>query len=175
MLCNRKIPRTNILVDYTWEVRIPRKIWEKVKERADQQDVTYSWVVRFCVFTALKKSNQKRFNEAVVEFHNRRNIGATKKESHHRFQMCLYGEDQSWLRIRAMEVKTSVTSLILTSLLMFLDDLEKFSQSTRTSVQQVIKVFRSCNTKCDFSSEIPLRFHQFLERFHWNSTNTPYW
>ncbi|MCB1202529.1 MAG: hypothetical protein KDK41_17945 [Leptospiraceae bacterium] len=87
MKCERAIPGTEIIVDRIWEVRIEFDIWRGIQEAAKLNDCTFSWVVRWCIFSALKTKDRKSFKTAVMELHNRRNLGAAKRESHHRFSL----------------------------------------------------------------------------------------
>ena len=40
-------------IQNVWEVKIQGDVWEKIQTLAHQKEVTYSWIVRYCVFSAI--------------------------------------------------------------------------------------------------------------------------
>lgn len=148
---------------------MPMEVWSRVKIAAECSNKTFSWVVRWCVFTALRDDKKSTFSESVTEFHHRRNFGASKPGSHHRFQLCLYGEDQTFLKISAIELDVSLTSLILASIEQYLQQLIEEKVSDLDLRDYGIKIFAKFQLKKDFFLNYPevisfesFYFHNFL-------------
>lgn len=167
MRCNRFIPGTKTKVDNVWEVRVPNEIWSKVVRAAELENKTFSWIVRWCVFTALQAKNRKSFLAAVTEFRNRGNVNASNTETHHRCQLCLYGQDQTWLKLTSIELETSVTCLILSALTLFLGDFLLEKVSSRDILEHGIKIMAKCNLEIKLLGEYPEK----IERQFLNSIN----
>ncbi|MCB1200709.1 MAG: hypothetical protein KDK41_08690 [Leptospiraceae bacterium] len=155
MRCERFIPGTQVLVQNTWEVRIPQEKWESVKSASVIAGKSFSWVIRWCVFTALQKGNKDDFARAVVECHNRRNSGASNSETHHRFQICLYGEDETWLKLSAIEMKCSVTSLVLAAVEIFLVQIIQDKVSSKDILTNGIKIMAKSQPTITYFENYP--------------------
>ena len=121
-------------IQNVWEVKIKGDVWEKIQMLAQTKKVTYSWIVRFCVFTAITMApNQVSGVENPTVSHlmtqdnsgtkNTKSIKGPKKKSH-RHKLCLYGEDEKLLRISAMELGITVSAFIRICLDQFLETVE---------------------------------------------------
>ena len=165
MQCNRLIPGSRIKVDYLWEVRIPVDLWHKIQAAAEDSNRTYSWVVRWCVFTALKSCNKTAFSAAVMELHNRGNKGASNGQSHHRFPLCLYGKDQTWLKITALDLETSVTTLILAALQLFLHTFLEQGVPSLDLFEHGIKIVARCQIDFDYLGDFPQGISQSFQYY----------
>ena len=165
MKCNRYVPGTQIIVDAIWEVRLENGLWSEIVRASQVAGKTYSWVVRWCIFTALEPKNLEQLNATITEFHNSKSIGASSKETHHRLQLCLYGEDQYLFKACALKFRVSVTSLIRAAIRMYLDQILSGSISHGEFISEGLKHIKSAITEFRNSSyrldEIKTIFQHF--------------
>ena len=121
-----KIPVDNIL-----EIRLPYLTWNKIKWVAAGKNRSYSWVVRYTIFRMIKRSAQfhlddenwgvrskkiSRLNELV-----RGERGDSQKK--HRHRLCLYGQDEFFIRMSAAKLGCTMTHLVRLALALYLDGL----------------------------------------------------
>ena len=121
-----KIPVDNIL-----EIRLTYLTWNKIKWVAACKNQSYSWVVRYAVFRMIKRSVQihseneillrrskkiSRLNELV----RGERVDCQKK---HRHRLCLYGQDELFIRMSAAKAGCTMTHLVRLALALYLDEL----------------------------------------------------
>jgi len=126
--------KLQIQVDNILEVRLPFRIWNKIKWVAANKRRSYSWVVRYAVFRMLKRQNIQRFSGDGVsgklskkiaklnELVKAERIDSKKK---HRHRLCLYGKDELFIRLSAAKLECTMTHLIRLALALYLDDLAR--------------------------------------------------
>lgn len=128
-------------VDSVIEVRLCMDSWERVKYVAWIRRRSYSWVVRYCLFRLIKRKgsigeirpfgpigNPRNFSEVSFSAKNLdlnekvwcRREGSSLK---HRHRLCLYGEDERFLRLAALSLNCSMTHLIRFALEKYLGSL----------------------------------------------------
>ena len=107
-----------------WEVRLSPELWNRVKKIAKYENVSYSWIVRYCVFRLARRKCIRMF--PAMENLSRK-IRKTQPQSDkcHRHMLCLYGTDEQLLQLRAMQLRISVSLLIRLGLEWFLPKFEK--------------------------------------------------
>ena len=133
-----KIPEE---IQNTWEVILDLETWDKIKNVRKQTRSTYSWVVRACVFRLLYKFRQPVFRRAM-ENHSPQIANRT---TGHRFQLCLYGDDEKILRLAAFELGSSVSALIRLALDLYLSHF--FRKAASITKQILIDFFTKVITK----------------------------
>ena len=121
-----KMPIDNVL-----EIRLPCLTWNKIKWVAACKNRSYSWVVRYAIFRMIKRSGQfhpdaeilgmrskkvARLNELVRD----ERVDSVKK---HRHRLCLYGEDELFIRLSAAKLECTMTHLVRLALALYLDGL----------------------------------------------------
>jgi len=121
-----KIPVDNIL-----EIRLPYLTWNKIKWVAACKNRSYSWVVRYAIFRMIKRNMQvpsgdeilgtrskkiSRLNELVLG----ERVDSKKK---HRHRLCLYGQDELFIRMSAAKLGCTMTHLVRLALALYLDEL----------------------------------------------------
>ncbi|GAB4423376.1 MAG: hypothetical protein OHK0011_03210 [Turneriella sp.] len=101
-----------------WEVRLPQRLWLRLRRLAEEQGRTFSTVTRLCAFQLAEKKlerGQKKLqnliNQDKVEY---------AQGGHHRHMVCLYGEDARLLRLAALQMGISVSAFIRLALRLYL-------------------------------------------------------
>ena len=110
-----------VQVDYVLEIRLSSGSWNQIKRVAIARGLTHSWVVRYAVFRMIKRQNFygyitgegspdmeekfKMLNDRVKASR----VGAAYK---HRHKLCLYGEDELFIRLAAMQMRCTMTHLV---------------------------------------------------------------
>ena len=109
------------------EIRLCQDTWRMVKQISMRRGKSYSWVVRYALFRLIKRKNPAQYikykgdphsplafenmvqfdklNEAVLQ---RRHGSSTK----HRHRLCLYGEDEMFIRLCAARLRCTMTHLV---------------------------------------------------------------
>ncbi len=119
-LKNEKNPSKSI--HDIWEVRLDKKIIERLRRLAIQRRTTMSWLARYCIFKLVhkKKIHINKFHEMVDEFRADRppfrELG--------RFYICFYGDDILWVKMKAGQLGVTVSMLVRVALLRYIDSLE---------------------------------------------------
>ncbi len=127
-----------VLVDAVLEIRICSDVWNQVRQVALLRGKTYSWVVRYTVFRLFKRQCPQRYigylgNPRFQIFHRtvphfakinseaweRRSMNSDK----HRHRLCLYGEDELFIRVVAANLRCSITHLVRVALLKYLSSM----------------------------------------------------
>ncbi|MES0491258.1 MAG: hypothetical protein ABUK01_14785 [Leptospirales bacterium] len=177
-----KIPIDNVL-----EIRLPYLTWKKIKWVAVGKNRSCSWVVRYTIFRMIKRHGPlhrgveiagarskkiAKLNEQVRE----ERMDSKKK---HRHRLCLYGQDELFIRIAAAKMGCSMTHLVRLALALYLDDLvRKFPSFGRS--RDYRGRFNSAAWRClGIKIYLGVRFHtkaarhQLFEFTHYKPSD--YW
>jgi len=121
--------------DNILEVRLTPDVWAKIVRIAGMKKTTYSWVVRYCVFRLIKRKDPRRnvgdviFRNNSTKFNRMDSLarGHIASESFHRHKLCLYEEDEFFIRMTAALMHCTMTHLVRLALEWYLDHLDRFS------------------------------------------------
>jgi len=125
-----KIPVDNIL-----EIRLPYLSWNKIKCVAVNKNCSYSWVVRYAIFRMIKRNKQihsedeilVRRSKKVARLNELVQSERVNSEKKHRHRLCLYGQDELFIRMSAAKLGCTMTHLVRLALALYLDELvQKF-------------------------------------------------
>jgi len=139
-------------VDHVLEIRLCAETWNKIKLIAAMRNRSYSWVVRYATFRTIKRKDiqsffqgngseklARKFSELDEAAKKRKNSNSVK----HRHKLCLYGEDELYIRVTAAQMGCTMTHLIrvaleyrLVEMLMktsFLSRIGRFGRFSRAS------------------------------------------
>jgi len=120
-------------VDCVLEIRLCEDTWEKIKRVATARESSFSWVVRYAIFRMIKRKSlhpnvssvyesndnfgsENKYNDRV----NKRRHGSAEK---HRHRLCLYGEDELFIRLSAARLGCTMTHMVRLALEKYLDSL----------------------------------------------------
>lgn len=130
--------RKNVyLVEAVLEVRICPDLWEEVCRAAEMRGRSYSWVVRYCLFRLIKRKSAKAFIGfagnprrgifcmAPQRFSSYNEMAWARRggSNKHRHRLCLYGEDELYIRAVAASLRCTMTHLVRLALLRYLGSL----------------------------------------------------
>ena len=135
------VPPTHVL-----EIRLGQERWSIIKEIAEVKNRSYSWVVRYAVFRLIKRNNPERYTRQILNIgdgagsdlnDNLSEIDKRVREQRfgsrlkHRHRLCLYGEDELFIRISAAKLGCTMTHLVRLALEKHLDlMLDRFTKSS---------------------------------------------
>ena len=164
-------------IQNVWEVKIKGDVWEKIQNLARQKEVTYSWIVRFCVFSAIMAGQNPIF-EVENPTRQKKSLKIQKRKSH-RHKLCLYGEDEKLLRIAAMEQGITVSAFIRLCLDGFLETIENVEYAELFSKGiKLGKEYRFYkHLRCGFPSHIMHQVVKFSKKEWWkvpSNANIPF-
>ena len=108
-------PIANVL-----EIRLNSETWEKVTKVADSMETTYSWVVRYALFRFIRRG--RPLSEPLAQTGESQGSGRRLRQLH-RHRLCLYGDDELFVRIFAGRVGVTMTRLVRMALARYLDSL----------------------------------------------------
>ena len=118
-------------IDHVLEIRLSYLTWNKIKYVAMCKNRSYSWVVRYGVFRMIKRSVQFHPDAEVVGVRSKKvarlhelvrgeRVDSVKK---HRHRLCLYGQDELFIRLSAAKLGCTMSHLVRLALALYLDDL----------------------------------------------------
>lgn len=122
--------------DNILEIRVCPNRWAQVKRVAGWRERSYSWVVRYCVFRFIRshrslkrlKRSGEDFKQGVLADRRRStHDGALRQVTApnlHRHRLCLYGDDELYIRVTAAALNFTMTHLVRLALEWNLDRLE---------------------------------------------------
>ena len=174
-------------IQNVWEVKIQQDVWEKIQSLAQTKEVTYSWIVRFCVFRAITTNKKPDFDvenptatgaiSASAGVPENETLDDPEKKLH-RHKLCLYGEDEKLLRISAMEQGITVSAFIRLCLDQFLGTIENveyaelFSKGIKLGKEYNVRIhYRSHALRCGFPSLIMHHVVKFSQKEWWKVPN----
>ncbi len=113
------------------EIRLCSDTWEKIEKVAWARMRSRSWVVRYALFRLIKRKgfsyslgNPNRFSGGRNPFYEiNEKAWARRYQSNlkHRHRLCLYGEDELFIRLAAVSLGCSITHLVRVALEKYLD------------------------------------------------------
>lgn len=138
------------------EVWLPQNLWQRVQKlrlaNSTNARLTFSWITRFALFQMLRV---KDFEESQ-EFQTYK-VEATQKidrasKGSHRHKLCLYGDDEIFLKGLSMRLRIPMSVLIRIALLWYLKFLEKgkmqlTEKNVSCYVQITFTIIRDLGTK----------------------------
>ncbi|MES0491966.1 MAG: hypothetical protein ABUK01_18375 [Leptospirales bacterium] len=113
--------KLKVPVDYILEIRLGIGSWNQIKSVATARDLTCSWVVRYAVFRMIKRRNLQGYitgaGSLVMDkkfklLNERVKANRAGSADKHRHKLCLYGEDEMFIRLAAMQMRCTMTHLV---------------------------------------------------------------
>ena len=99
-----------VFADEIYEIRFLQSTWQNIRKQAELHELTYSWIVRLCLFRFLRTlKRDARMHQAhrSVRFKL-----AMNEQPLHRHMLCLYGRDGDHLRVVAARFGLSITQFV---------------------------------------------------------------
>lgn len=112
--------RSKVAIDNVLEIRVDNEVWKRIMLVSEAKKKSYSWVVRYCLFRLIKRNLPTK----RAPSRNFPGMGATSTPLH-RHRLCLYGNDELYIRMTAALHKITMTSLVRWALLSHLSRLER--------------------------------------------------
>jgi len=121
--------------DNILEIRLNQEVWAKVVKVATMKQTTYSWVVRYCVFRLIQRKDPRRNMGNCISYSNSPKFDKLdsitrqhpKTANLHRHKLCLYEEDEFFIRMSAALMNCTMSHLVRLCLQWNLDELERMS------------------------------------------------
>ncbi len=125
-------------VNHVLEIRLCQDSWLQIKKAALRWNKSYSWVVRYTLFRLIRRYEpgrlivyagnprddinlQNQYNMSTLnQIAWERRSGASEK---HRHRLCLYGEDELFVRLVAARLGCTMTHLVRLALEKYLGSL----------------------------------------------------
>ena len=157
-------------VDSILEIRLCSDTWEKIKRVAMVREKSYSWVVRYALFRLIKRKNAQQYTISLMNrLHSMNNSGESNVEHinkkvrdrrnnnvpKHRHRLCLYGEDELFIRLTASSLRCTMTHLIRFALEKYLDSLMETSLSKVGFGRFHLAVWQWLGIKIHYGVELP--------------------
>lgn len=122
-------------VDSILEIRLCMDSWEKITQVAAATNKSYSWVVRYCLFRLINRHCPDKFvqygakelspnlSNRYQEFIEMDNTVLQRRANplKHRHRLCLYEQDEIFIRIVAAKAGITMTHLVRFALELYLD------------------------------------------------------
>ena len=186
-MLNRNKPFFKLLVpiDCILEIYLPPKTWEKIVRIATVKNRSYSWVVRYCVFRLIKHGDPSRYvMDNAIELGsknksqkfillNKRAKQQVGIDKMHRHKLCLYGNDEFFIRIFAGLMHCTMTHLVRLALEWNLDDLEQLSKKKSSRFHRLafywlgIKLYSGVDLPTISSPHKHIRLIHFHDGDYW--------
>ena len=119
-----------------WEVRLPLRLWQAIRQCAAGRKKTLSTITRFCALPLADRGGLRWFPGMRDLLTLDRREYATGP--HHRHIVCLYGEDAVLLRLAALRLRISVSAFIRLALRMYLRRLAMENHSKRVVSEEAL-------------------------------------
>ncbi len=129
-------------VDEIFEIRLLPETWVKIRETAFAHDLTYSWIVRMCLFK-LQAQGYKRDQESHLLYRKVNRAYIWNEKPLHRHQLCLYGADGHYLGMMAAYEGFTISMLIRIALEMFLTQVISELAAGADPLATGVKIFQS--------------------------------
>ncbi|AFM13481.1 hypothetical protein Turpa_2842 [Turneriella parva DSM 21527] len=110
-------------IEDIWEVRLAEPLWNRIGRSSRKYGVSFSEISRYCVFRLAEKGcglKKERFKKILADL---RETHACKAALH-RHMVCFYGEDIKLVRLAALEMGVTVSTLVRLALMLYLPRLE---------------------------------------------------
>lgn len=108
------------------EVRVRMERWVLIKKAARAKKCTYSWIVRYCVYRLIKRRDPVQYVQKLLEQSGSPTLTEDNLNNRlndielHRHRLCLYGNDELYIRMVASMLGFSMTHLIRIAIEKFL-------------------------------------------------------
>ena len=122
-----------------WEVVLAPGVWDDVVAVAGRQGVTYSWVVRACIFKLLANRNLLSNKKSIVIHSKKVKVRGLSRHTGHRHMLCLYGEDEKRLRMAALQQGLAVSVLLRIALSLYLGHLFNKKSLNKSGTIKVVR------------------------------------
>ena len=178
---NRPFYKVRVEIPNILEIRLKQDSWERVVRLAGLKKKSYSWVVRYCVFRFIKRQNMKQYLECTTSakkqekyaIMQRRALEHISEEDLHRHKLCLYGDDELWIRITAGILHCTMSHLVRLALEWNLDELECMAHGKSTLYHRL--AFYWLGIKLYSGVELPITVSR-TRRIHLiRFTDAEYW
>jgi len=117
-----KVQLNKLKVTNIFDVSLAGIQWSKVKELRNLHEVSYSWVVRLCLFKFVAMNGE--WNDQLKQAnYEETKLRQNKNNINHRHKLCLYGDDALQVRVIAYKLGLTVTQLVRLSLQMYIHEL----------------------------------------------------
>ncbi len=151
MVNKQYFPNHPVPVDSIIEVRLCFDTWDKIKRISRREGVSFSWVVRYALFRMVNRKNINvwlglPFNRAIIqgfslndlyyELHQKTRLRRFDSVNKHRHRLCLYGEDELFIRLVAARLNCTMTHLVRLALERYLDSILEFGSWGRVSLKR---------------------------------------
>ncbi|MES0491517.1 MAG: hypothetical protein ABUK01_16095 [Leptospirales bacterium] len=120
MVYRNKNWRTREPIANVLEIRLNKETWANIARVADSMETTYSWVVRYALFRFIRRG--RPLPESVAQTGESMGSGQ-RLGNFHRHRLCLYGDDELFVRMFAGRIGVTMTRLVRMALARYLDSL----------------------------------------------------
>ncbi len=114
--------------DHVLDIRLCRKTWQKILYIAAKKKCSYSHVVRYCVFRLIRRNDFTGISKRSKRYYHSLERLARKKQTatqFHRHRLCLYGDDELFIRMVAARTGCTMTHLVRLALEWHLENLKR--------------------------------------------------
>ncbi len=102
-----------------WEVRLPTRIWNNIRQQAAARKSTLTAITRYCLFRMIEAENLK-MRPYLRKCLEQTRAEASASTSLHRHMICFYGDDLVLVKLAAMRLHVTVSALVRIALFIFL-------------------------------------------------------
>ena len=157
-----KVPGNLLFIREVFEIRLRPEVWQRVRKIAQQNQLSYSWIVRLCLFKCFRKGVKIDQNIISLRRHLRGEIWQLGQSKLHRHMLCLYGDDSNFLRLAASKVGLTITQFVRIALALHLDDVEaELNMNSLDVVFKGTKMFRDNGFQKLFGMEFHITDYAF--------------
>jgi len=179
------LKKETFCIDSILEIRLNAETWKRITRIAKIKKKSYSWVVRYAVFRLINRKNPVKYIQGWTSVDRHRKFkelneiiknGAKRDESTskmHRHKLCLYGDDELFIRLSAAMLHCTMTHLVRLAMEWNLSELERrtFGKSGRFHRSSFfwlgIKLFQAVELHSLNTSERPLKLIRFDGTDYW--------
>ncbi len=129
-----------LFTDEIFEIRLLPDVWEKISQAALAQELTYSWIVRMCIFK-MQQNGLERDLETYQLHRRLKRAYIMNDKPLHRHQLCLYGVDGLHLRILAASLGFTISQVVRFALEWYLDEVISLLRQGCDFVAMGTKIF----------------------------------
>ncbi len=163
-----------IQASHVLEIRLSMQMWKRVVKIAEYKRKSYSWVVRYCVFRLIKRSEPARYIAGSVVWPGKRRLRQSfcdlmdqrafmhkSADAIHRHRLCLYGNDELLIRMTAGMLNVTMTHLVRLALEWYLGSVEKRINNGGSRFHEL--AFYWLGIKCFAVVEFPNRHTDYAD------------
>ncbi len=150
------------------EIRLQENQWKRILRIAQARKKSRSWVVRYCLFRLIARPR----GAGKIPFESGRCFGVVARKDMHRHRLCLYGDDELFIRTSAAVAGCTMTRLVRVALEQNLALLERGLISgcvffALAFFWHGIKLFKDVEFPIKTPEKTNLRFTRFQEKDYW--------